>query len=183
MVDNIPELVGYHISREGVLFSRYDKSGHLTPRWNKTHRMWVRESWHEIKPNKNKEGYLFIQRHISGVNKIFYLHRLVAQAYVSNPDPEKKIQVCHRDAIVYHNSTHNLYWGTPKENMEQVIRDGHISAKYTKRMAELIKEDYDSGIPMWKLCILYSIGRTTLRKIVKPTKKRYRRLDKLGSRQ
>lgn len=44
--DNITFLEGYFISKSGRLWSRYDKSGHLT-----------KDSWHRVKYNTSKDGY------------------------------------------------------------------------------------------------------------------------------
>lgn len=49
--DNIPGLEGYYISRLGILWSRYHKSGKLT-----------QNEWHKVKPNHNQRGYLFVQK-------------------------------------------------------------------------------------------------------------------------
>lgn len=105
--DNIPGLEGYYISRLGILWSRYHKSGKLT-----------QNEWHKVKPNHNQRGYLFVQKK----GKCWYLHRLVALAYI--PNPENKPCVCHRDNVVTHNRYRNLYWGTQAENMQQCINDG-----------------------------------------------------------
>lgn len=43
--DNIPFLEGYFISKKGRLWSRYDKSGHIT-----------KDSWHKVKYNTSKQG-------------------------------------------------------------------------------------------------------------------------------
>ena len=69
--DNIPGLEGYYISRLGTLWSRYHKSGKLT-----------HSEWHKVKPNHNQKGYLFVQKK----GKCGYLHRLVALAWIPNPN-------------------------------------------------------------------------------------------------
>ena len=71
--DNITFLEGYFISKSGRLWSRYDKSGHLT-----------KDSWHRVKYNTSKGGYKFIQRK----GKIYYIHRLVAMTYIPNPEKQ-----------------------------------------------------------------------------------------------
>ena len=107
--DNIPFLEGYFISKNGRLWSRYDKSGHLT-----------KDSWHRVKYNTSKGGYKFIQRK----GKIYYIHRLVAMTYI--PNPENKAYVCHKDNVRTNNHYKNLYWGTAKDNMSQASRDGRM---------------------------------------------------------
>lgn len=44
------------------------------------------------------------------------IHRLVAEAFLSNP--ENKPLVCHKDDNPSNNIPSNLFWGTYKENME-----------------------------------------------------------------
>lgn len=109
--DNIPGLEGYYISRLGTLWSRYHKSGKLT-----------HSEWHKVKPNHNQKGYLFVQKK----GKCWYLHRLVALAWI--PNPNNYPIVCHKDNVVTHNWYKNLYWGTQKDNMQQCIREmGELS--------------------------------------------------------
>ena len=103
--DNIPGLEGYYISRLGTLWSRYHKSGKLT-----------HSEWHKVKPNHNQKGYLFVQKK----GKCWYLHRLVALAWI--PNPNNYPIVCHKDNVVTHNWYKNLYWGTQKDNMQIMLR-------------------------------------------------------------
>lgn len=98
--DNIPGLEGYYISRLGTLWSRYHKSGKLT-----------HSEWHKVKPNHNQKGYLFVQKK----GKCWYLHRLVALAWI--PNPNNYPIVCHKDNVVTHNWYKNLYWGTQKDKI------------------------------------------------------------------
>lgn len=45
--DNIPFLEGYFISKKGRLWSRYDKSGHIT-----------KDSWHRVKYRSSTSVYI-----------------------------------------------------------------------------------------------------------------------------
>ena len=52
------------------------------------------------------------------------IQRLVALAWI--PNPENKPYVCHKDNNPLNNHYKNLYWGTPKENAQQCIKDGRF---------------------------------------------------------
>lgn len=41
---------------------------------------------HNNKPNKNEKGYLYVNLYNDGVRKRFYVHRLVADAFIENPN-------------------------------------------------------------------------------------------------
>jgi hypothetical protein len=154
--DNIPFLEGYFISKRGRLWSRYDKSGHIT-----------KDKWHRVKYNTSKQGYKFIQRK----GKIFYIHRLVAMVYI--PNPENKPYVCHKDNVPRHNNVSNLYWGTPSENTQQCIRDGrgyigdkNPRAKVKNLDREIIRRKYTLGLTINELTREYNLSRSAIRKIL-----------------
>ena len=77
------------------------------------------------KPQKYKNGYLFVSLFQNGKNKIFLLHRLVAEAFI--PNPENKPCVGHYDCKRTNNSVENLYWCTQQENMSNPITIKNIS--------------------------------------------------------
>lgn len=67
-----------------------------------------------MSPADNGHGYLFVTLRKDGTNKHFKVHRLVAEAYI--PNPEGKEIVNHKDEVRNHNWVGNLEWATAKEN-------------------------------------------------------------------
>lgn len=70
-----------------------------------------------LKPRNCSSGYLFITLCKDGEQKHRMVHRLVAEAFLPNPDPENLIQVNHKDEVKTHNYVSNLEWCDRKYNM------------------------------------------------------------------
>jgi len=75
-----------------------------------------------IKLQLDKDGYLVVQLWKNSKAKKFKMHRLVAMAFI--PNPENKPQVNHINGIKYDNSIENLEWVTQSENMLHAYKIG-----------------------------------------------------------
>jgi hypothetical protein len=63
---------------------------------------------------------LAINNPITGKNgKMLYAHRLVAEYFVKNDDPEHKTFVHHKDENKLNNNADNLEWVTPSQNSQE----------------------------------------------------------------
>lgn len=72
-------------------------------------------------PNQCRIGYLRVNlRNSQGVCKSRAVHRLVAQAFI--PNPENKPEVNHIDEDKTNNNVNNLEWMTRKENINHGTR-------------------------------------------------------------
>lgn len=95
------------VDRDGVVY-RLDKTGKL---------------W-QPKIDKTPNGYARVR--ING--KTLFLHRLIAEAYI--PNPENKREVDHKDRNRLNNSIENLRWMSRKENQLNTARTDACIAKY-----------------------------------------------------
>ena len=78
-----------------------------------------------LKRLKNKWGYLFVHLQKDGKQKGCKLHRLVAQAFI--PNPENYPEVNHRDEDKTNNAVDNLEWCTRKYNCNYGTRNEKVS--------------------------------------------------------
>lgn len=69
-----------------------------------------------LKPIVASTGYCKVDLYCNGVGKIHSVHRLVAEAFLPNPD--NKPCVNHKDSDRRKNSVENLEWATHQENIE-----------------------------------------------------------------
>ena len=85
-----------------------------------------------LKPWFNNKGYLVIKLCKDGIAKNFRVNRLVALAYIENPDPERLPHCGHLDDIKEHNYVSNLYWTNEKENNNHGAHNEKVSKAKSK---------------------------------------------------
>lgn len=75
-----------------------------------------------IKPTMDKYGYLRVTFSNNNKRKSYYVHRLVAMAYL--PNYTDKLQVNHKDGNKLNNNRFNLEMVTLQENIKHSIKTG-----------------------------------------------------------
>lgn len=78
--------------------------------------------------NHSGKGYLYVDLYNNGKRKRFYIHRLVAELYISNPD--NKPYVNHIDGNPKNNKCENLEWCTALENVEHASKILGVMQQY-----------------------------------------------------
>lgn len=88
-----------------------------------------------LKPGNNGRGYLYVCLYKNGAVKNHCLHRLVAQAFIQNPN--KLPEVNHKDEIRTNNNLDNLEWCTYKYNANYGTRNEKIAKGNSKPIQQL----------------------------------------------
>lgn len=76
----------------------------------------------------NIYGYKTVNLHSNGKQKSYRVHRLVAQAFI--PNPESKPYIDHINTDKSDNRVENLRWVTPKENMNNPITKENMVSRF-----------------------------------------------------
>lgn len=86
---------------------------------------YITKSEKVVSTYKNKNGYSVVQLYKSKKREVKLVHRLVAEAFI--PNPNNLPNVLHIIAISKGgtNIVSNLYWGTQEENIKDRTRDGN----------------------------------------------------------
>ena len=75
-------------------------------------------------PTSRRGRYLCTTTMVNGTQKSFYIHRLVAEGFIPNPDNLPEVN--HKDGNTKNNNADNLEWCTRKQNVQHAIKTGLI---------------------------------------------------------
>ena len=78
-----------------------------------------------LSPSINKDGYIRVHLWKNCKGKVLAVHRLVAEAFV--PNPNNKPQIDHINTDKTDNRVENLRWVTKKENINNPLTIKHLS--------------------------------------------------------
>ena len=97
--------------------------------------------WKVLMARNNGTGYLLVSLYMNGKQKQYYIHRLVAQAFIQNDDDTKN-QINHINEIKSDNRLWNLEYCTAQYNM--TYNNLPFRKKNSKRLK--IKDLYDPNL-------------------------------------
>jgi hypothetical protein len=124
------EIFGYFITRCGELTNKHGRV---------------------IKFYENQKGYLMTQLRVNGKTKTITQHRLVAIAFI--PNPENKAEVDHINGDRKYNLPQNLRWVTRSENVQHSYTSGDKCAIGVNNSRSTFTE-----VEVHNLCRLFSDG-------------------------
>ena len=111
-----------------------------------------------IKAIKRKNKYDFVRYSINGFKKEIAVHKLVAMAFI--PNPENKATVNHKDGIKENNHADNLEWNTLQENLAHARRHDLVAFGNRSKMAKLKEHDIEPILTLYFYgCSMTEIGK------------------------
>lgn len=127
-------------------------------------------------------NYIVYSLRPSGVysDKQMNLHRLVAEAFIPNPD--NKPQVNHRDGCKFNNNVNNLEWATPAENVQHAYNTGlmqsgakHCASKIRSEADIIYVRENPDNLTGEKLAEMFGVTKSTISNI--QTGKTHKQMD------
>lgn len=132
---------------------------------------------YELSPWKDINGYPVVELRDGDRRKTYKVHRLVALAFIPNPD--NKDQVAHNDGSRDNNCVSNLRWATMEENQAdrklhgtcngiilKTAGEKNINAKLTDEDVVSIRRRHMSGETQSALAREYGVSQSQVHRIV-----------------
>lgn len=134
---------------------------------------------HWLAEQKHKRGYRFYVLCINGKARNHLTHRLVARAFIPNPNDLPEVN--HKDCDKTNNNVSNLEWISSRANYDHAIANGrfrcltrntargerHSNAKLTENDVLELRHLHDFGFGARILADVYGIGKTTASHVIR----------------
>lgn len=122
-----------------------------------------------LKPTINHWGYAVVYLYNNKMKRNnYFIHRLVANAFINNPKPDKFNQINHKDCNKLNNYIDNLEWCTQSHNqIHAVLNKKRSQVKLTPQKVIEIREKYKTGnYTFTKLGKEYGVCRKSISNII-----------------
>jgi len=132
---------------------------------------------HELSYSKSNSGYLFVALYgVSSKKRANrYVHRLVAAAFIENPDTKETVN--HKSGLKSDNRSTNLEWNTRQENMDHatinnLIKKGsnHYSAHLSGDDVLYIRKHLQKRVNTGELALKFNCSRKTILRAANKTR-------------
>lgn len=108
-----------------------------------------------------KNGYKYVTLYANNQSKKLYIHRLLAELYI--PNPENKRTVNHIDGNKQNNCLTNLEWHTDSENIQHAYDNGlNHGSEITDSDREIMYKRFMSGESMQTISNSYTFNNVTV---------------------
>ena len=108
-----------------------------------------------------KNGYRYVTLYHKNQGKKLYIHRLLAELYI--PNPENKRTVNHIDGNKQNNCLTNLEWATDGENIKHAYDNGlNYGTKITNEVREVLYNRFMNGESMEHISKAYEFNNVTV---------------------
>jgi len=139
------------------------------------YRRWKNGEWKKAKLSSRVNGYLATNMEVGGKRKGYLVHRLVAMAFISNPDNYPVVN--HLDGNTRNNIVTNLEWCTTKQNIRHGL--ARHSERYLTNLKQLRK---DQGVSTTKVSrsigIMLGRYRDIENAVTKPNNEQVKRIER-----
>ncbi|MBF9236606.1 HNH endonuclease [Hymenobacter sp. BT683] len=129
-----------------------------------------------LKPQLGKLGYYHVGLSVGGKVKLVHIHRLVALAFLSEPEGMVKPTVDHINYVKTDNQLGNLRWLSSADNSSRTSTDTRIhrprgsakpNAKLNEEAVRSIRVEYAAGgISAYKLAEKHGVSHTAVRSLI-----------------
>lgn len=137
----IPGYPGYYATIEGDILKKRGKS------------------FFKLTPSKVHNGYYTVKI----IHRI-KVHRLMALTFI--PNPNKYPIVCHKDNNPTNNRVENLYWGTQKENMRQMVADNRQRKSKVIQYKQKVLKLHNNGFSTSEIMGALGLSKTSVRRLI-----------------
>lgn len=124
-----------------------------------------------LKSRPNSSGYLRVDLRKGKNKKTVFVHRIVAETFI--PNPENKRCINHIDGNKSNNSVSNLEWCSHSENMKHAVKnhlnkfpclkgEEHPNSKLTQTEVNTIRSLRETGASAYKIAKKYNVSSTAI---------------------
>lgn len=116
------------------------------------------ETGYIVKPQRHSEGYRVY--HVKVLKKNFYIHLLVAEAFLGPCPPGKEVN--HKNSDRWDCKESNLEYVTRQKNIQHGYSHGYMREKLSPGKALHLRVLAWAGVPRALLAYIFDVSKTTV---------------------